>query len=318
MINKSRTTVNYVDIPSIQDISGRIITTMNEKLPIIPNSVTVKTLYGLLSVDPKRDAKIASRLLDKESYHQHQALLLIKKFINENSVVIDAGAHIGTFSIPLSKWAKKVVSFEPSPDTFKYLEHNSLINDIKNVEAKKLGLGSAPGRASLGEVQPGNAGSQMLQDRPGDIVISTIDAETNEADLIKIDVEGMEPAVLGGAKKTFTSNQPVVFLEVNLYALRKHDFSQRDIAKFFKSIGYRMYCCLEIGDRIVLGKILNTSLLTCLISPRAFFLGGPSLSFDIMASPHNYKMPESVEIFSPLKTIYFLIKQKIGQKLGKN
>ena len=48
---------------------------------------------------------------------------LTKKFLNENGVVIDAGANTGTFSILASLVAKKgkVYAFEPTIDTFNVL-----------------------------------------------------------------------------------------------------------------------------------------------------------------------------------------------------
>ena len=54
--------------------------------------------------------------------------------IKENDTVVDIGAHIGYFTIYAAKKATrgKILSFEPSRESFKVLKNNLKINNIQN------------------------------------------------------------------------------------------------------------------------------------------------------------------------------------------
>ena len=58
---------------------------------------------------------------------------IVENFVTEDSTVVDVGAHIGTFTIPASKKAKRVYSFEPVIETFQRLTDHILINDSTNI-----------------------------------------------------------------------------------------------------------------------------------------------------------------------------------------
>ena len=60
----------------------------------------------------------------------------IPRFALENlrgKVVIDAGAHVGLYSLVASTYAKKVISIEPHPINYKLLEVNKIINNAQNI-----------------------------------------------------------------------------------------------------------------------------------------------------------------------------------------
>jgi FkbM family methyltransferase len=47
--------------------------------------------------------------------------------------VVDAGAHVGLFSLAASTFAKEVISLEPHPVNFKLLQLNLEINNTRNI-----------------------------------------------------------------------------------------------------------------------------------------------------------------------------------------
>ncbi|MCS7121544.1 MAG: FkbM family methyltransferase [Archaeoglobaceae archaeon] len=57
-----------------------------------------------------------------------------------SSVVVDAGAHVGLFTIYASRKAKKVIAIEPNPKNYSLLELNIKRNNLKNVKAIKKAL----------------------------------------------------------------------------------------------------------------------------------------------------------------------------------
>ncbi|MFZ4214160.1 FkbM family methyltransferase, partial [Pantoea endophytica] len=87
------------------------------------------------------------------------------------------------------------------------------------VTAFQMGLGSYETTAKLGAVDAKNIGMTKLQvSESGGIRIATLDSMVkdepeNSISVIKIDVEGMEMEVLGGAVKTLERHSPVIYAE---------------------------------------------------------------------------------------------------------
>ena len=63
-----------------------------------------------------------------EGINDYGLIKWCKQYLKEESTFIDIGAHIGTYSIILSKKCKKVVSFEPEKNSFECLAINTCIN----------------------------------------------------------------------------------------------------------------------------------------------------------------------------------------------
>ena len=66
-----------------------------------------------------------------------------------NDVVIDVGAHIGTFTMLVAPRVRRVYAVEASRETFDYLRVNCLMNDLDNVKAFHLALGGSTGTTVL-------------------------------------------------------------------------------------------------------------------------------------------------------------------------
>src|SRR5258708_18566945 len=64
-----------------------------------------------------------------------------KQFLNNNSTFVDIGAHMGTYSVILSKYCKTVHAFECSSDTYKGLLTSIDINNINNIIPHCYALG---------------------------------------------------------------------------------------------------------------------------------------------------------------------------------
>lgn len=63
--------------------------------------------------------------------------------------------------------------------------------------------------------------------------------------LIKIDVEGYEPFVLGGAHKIIAENKAVFIIEVNNERLQSNNHSVKDILAPFSGRNYVYYWIVE-------------------------------------------------------------------------
>jgi FkbM family methyltransferase len=123
-----------------------------------------------------------------------------------------------------------VHAFEPQRVLFHMLAGNLALNSVDNVHCYHLAVGSAPGTARLPRLdyrRPASFGSvelnreqqsdsyQQAQDGLFDgVPMTSVDAlELPRVDLIKIDVEGMEQEVLGGAMATIRAQRPLLYVE---------------------------------------------------------------------------------------------------------
>jgi len=127
--------------------------------------------------------------------------------VKENDIVIDAGAWIGDFSAYASFKGANVYAFEPSKETFGYLEKTKELN--KNILIVEKGLGDKSGVFSMSRNSANSGANQITEesDMSEKIEVTTIDefvAENNlnRIDFIKSDIEGFERNMLVGAKET--------------------------------------------------------------------------------------------------------------------
>ena len=152
--------------------------------------------------------------------HQHN---IIDKFLSKKSICIEAGSHIGTISVKLSKVCKKVYCFEPVINTYNLLRYNMENNCDNNYELFNKGLGECCKSEYINWIsQEGSGGIGLTNNlyshnnnKIGDkIDIITIDSlELDKLDYIKIDVEGYEKNIINGGINTINKYKPIIILE---------------------------------------------------------------------------------------------------------
>lgn len=113
--------------------------------------------------------------------------------LKKKHIVIDVGAHIGTYSIRLAQQLSEgtVYSLEPCLDTFNLLEKNVLANNIKNVKAYKIALSNSEDTAMLYyDLENGNWGHSIVKEfsQAGEIV----DTETLSGFLVKNNIQSCD------------------------------------------------------------------------------------------------------------------------------
>lgn len=182
----------------------------------------VVTRHGLMMYN-RNDYIIGASL---ETYGEwcEQEIALLSRFVERGMTVCDVGAHIGTHTLFFSRAvgpAGKVHAFEPQPFVFHCLAGNVALNSLQNVRCRPVAAGAAAGTAVMPDVQ--YAGSRnfgavaLAQAGEGERVpVAAIDdLALGPVHLMKIDVEGMEQAVLEGAARTIAASRPVLYVENN-------------------------------------------------------------------------------------------------------
>lgn len=149
------------------------------------------------------------------------------------NVIWDVGACIGDHTRHYLDLGKIVVAIEPNPEAFECLEHNC-------PEAQLLNIAASDTEGTLKFTRLENAGaSRITPDGEIEVKAAALDDLGLPApNLVKVDVEGWEPAALKGMEKTLRLHKPIVFIEVNPGALAANGYHPRDITDAFLALGY--------------------------------------------------------------------------------
>jgi len=159
--------------------------------------------------------------------YEHRLLRLLESLIPANAVMLDIGANIGNHALYLARECSAVHCFEPNPRAYARLERNIALNKAANIQVHRFGLGSRDETATFHENASGNLGASGFRSSEGErreLPIRNADDAVAELglsriDLVKIDVEGMEPEVLSGLSKTIATFRPIIAFE---YSGHKH------------------------------------------------------------------------------------------------
>jgi hypothetical protein len=68
---------------------------------------------------------------------------ILDKNVKNDDVIVDVGANIGVYAIPLAKRVKKVIAFEPHPKTSEMLEKSIELNQLHNIVLVKKMIGES-------------------------------------------------------------------------------------------------------------------------------------------------------------------------------
>lgn len=175
----------------------------------------------------------------------------IENLVVEGDTCLDIGANAGAVTLYLAKRVGKtgrVVSFEPGPVFFERLSHNVKLNpDFKDrVELFNLGVSDKPGVLKWFE-DPNFPGNAYLLGQSGiEVGVVTLDEavlpKLTKLNFVKIDVEGMEPEVLRGARLLIEKHRPKIFMETLMeFEGHRQLPIRKDAERFLLNLGYKLY-----------------------------------------------------------------------------
>jgi FkbM family methyltransferase len=208
-------------------------------------------------VDPNSLTEIMAYF---EGRYDDAALELLCQLVRPGETVLDVGANIGFYAIPLAITAKtvgtNVIAFEPVPANYERLAANATLNGVSDhLSIRKFGLSASEstGRMTLREHRGRENGSgNAALFIAGDETLPSLEVSLRALDsiqvanvgLIKLDVEGHEHEFLEGAASTLQRDRPIIFIEVNreYYKRKLLDFDEvisaalPDNYRFFKLV----------------------------------------------------------------------------------
>ena len=184
------------------------------------------------------------RSLDLYGEYSEGEIDLFRQIIQSGSLVVEIGANIGAHTLFLAQHVGRkgvVLAYEPQRILFQTLCANMALNSVPNVACLHQAVGSAPGIIVVPAIDyrfEFNFGGLALGDfEAGErIRLVTLDScGLTRCNFLKIDVEGMEKAVLEGGVEMIRRLQPIMYLE--------NDKPKKDVevARLVDSLGYNMY-----------------------------------------------------------------------------
>lgn len=209
---------------------------------------------------PKSDTYFASILNKSPEGFELDHLEFALTHCHNFRVAVDGGAHIGTWSVALSKRFKTVYAFEPAQDTYDCLVQNLGVRGCRNVMAQNAALGNVFGMCKSVEdiSREGNTGSRMVVPGMGYTrMVRVDDLQIPNIDFLKFDVEGYEIFALQGAEQTIKYQRPTVMVECKQFVPPRNGGIQV-VKDYLNSIGY-----YEVGgvrnDRVFVPKYESLS-----------------------------------------------------------
>jgi FkbM family methyltransferase len=168
---------------------------------------------------------------------------LIKNMVKSNHTVLDIGAHIGYFTIIMAKQAKQVYAFEPESRNFHTLQKNVNLNELSNVKLYNRAVAEHNYKTKLHLCHTSSGMHRLYPSmycKEGTIEIETISINEiiEDADFIKMDIEGAELGALKGMKKLLEKNGPSIIMEFHPPSIEEYGAKPRAIYDFMKSLGY--------------------------------------------------------------------------------
>jgi FkbM family methyltransferase len=141
-------------------------------------------------------------------------------YILPGSIAIDGGANIGVHSIAMAvrqPGLRRVIAFEPHPEIFQALTANAQRRPV--IDARQMALGDKRGTMTMlplgNSPNPAAARLHDLDAIGAKVRICRIDDfEFENVSFIKIDVQGGEMEVIGGAEKTIRMQRPALLVEI--------------------------------------------------------------------------------------------------------
>jgi len=184
------------------------------------------------------------------------AIDFVQRYVVPDTLVLDVGASLGLWSLPLGRIARARSSllwaFEPDPRNVVWLTGNVRRNALTDViTVHPCALGSQAGTALLGYREHGGGNAALRREAgPGTVAVAV--ARLDDLDLprrvsfMKLDVEGFELEVLRGARSMIERDRPVIFGEFSSGWLLERGEDLAAHLQSFTSLGYEVFA---IEDR---------------------------------------------------------------------
>lgn len=231
-------------------------------------------------------------MIIKHGFFQKTVFDTLVPFVSPGSLVLDIGANVGAYAIPLARAFPDIElhAFEPNPPVIARFQENIALNRMggSSLKLMPMALSETPGRMTLHAVanMEDNYGlSSLREDSLGavaqvatEVAVETLDGLYLESarplSVIKMDVQGHELQVLRGGRRVLEKFRPALVFEHedSLFP----DAAEAAAIKaatsaFLDELGYRSYYVSRFGadllTRVSWDRPLNGDVLALPFDP---------------------------------------------------
>jgi FkbM family methyltransferase len=242
----------------------------------------------------------------RDGYYESGTVSLIERLLAPGMVFLDVGAHVGQYTLVASRQVGgngQVHSFEPDPNTFRWLAGNVRLNHLQNVHVNQMALSDQAGRKRFYFAMPHDIGSNSLSRPVNDsghfceVTCTTVDeyVEANQLDkvhLIKVDIEGAEFAMFTGAKRLLSrQNKPIIVVEFEEERQRAFGNSCAKLAELLTADGYSLFRLDTVPLQAYAPRANDAPSFNVLAVPP----GNTELLADLQRTPLREYAPVSIE-----------------------
>ena len=175
---------------------------------------------------------------------EFEDMAFVMHFLRAGEMFADVGANVGAFTVlAAGVTGAKTISFEPSPETFAMLSRNVRLNGLTDLART---VNAVAGR-SVGTVQfSANLGTEnhvaAVSEQATSVTVpmTTLDHElaANPPVLLKVDVEGFETEVFGGAEKTLQNQALQAIIVERSGAGNRYGYDEEQLHAHIRSHGF--------------------------------------------------------------------------------
>lgn len=150
--------------------------------------------------------------------------------LNKQDIVIDIGAHVGFFAVPVGYLVKRVIAFEPAPANYTLLERNITLNK-GNVHPQDCAIGTDIGITTLNLGVQGTTGHSITNAKRGGVSVRVACRSIQDVigqyrpTVLKLDCEGAEWDIL---------TDPSCLSGIRIIVAEMHKVSQHSLPKVVK------------------------------------------------------------------------------------
>lgn len=245
--------------------------------------VQLEDFKGMFAVDPR--SHLFSRTVLSGSY-EPELLKIVAPYIDKERDAIDVGANIGFYSVLLAKTlneGQRILSIEPTSNALRRLRRNIDMNEVgERIEIFEGVASNSDGTIEInivvGKEEYSSVGKMKHHSIQGEKTVvekaksATLDALVESRSLnpgfIKVDVEGVEHLVFGGAQNVLSEYRPIVLSELSDELLRENGSSAMEVINLVEKNNYDVYDPFDMsmtpgsklyGDILCFPKELNVN-----------------------------------------------------------
>ena len=210
------------------------------------------------------------RKIIKQGFDNHPVLDYMADYAQPNTIVLDIGANVGVYAVPLAAAFRDVTvhAFEPNSAVVDKLLENGCLNHLKNLVIHSCAVADSVGVRDFYQFDNDISLSSLnyhATEIHGKPVTHKIQTETidhlfagdskQKIRFIKIDVQGSELECLRGAHSVIEKHLPVILFEHEDIHFETPAIAQdkkNAIAEILSKFGYKTFYLTRFNHRLLL------------------------------------------------------------------